>query len=94
MRCRHKYNLTWLRDLLPVVVEPKIDSTPYNFDAEITQAYGTDHQDPGDLQQLLVASRDVVNLVILDVVNLVILDVGCWQVRVCVTTCCVFEKTR
>ena len=36
--------------------------------------HGTDHTDPGDLQQLLVASRGVVTLVTL--------DVGCWQVRV------------
>ena len=38
--------------------------------------HDTDHTDPGDLQQLPVASRDVATLVTF--------DVGCWQVRVVV----------
>ena len=39
-----------------------------------SRKHGTDHKDPGDLQQLLIVSRGVATLVTL--------DVGCWQVRV------------
>ena len=43
--------------------------------AKCVTIHGTDHTDPGDLQELLVAKAEVF-------VTLVTLDIGCWQVRI------------